>query len=79
MTASMDHKLSIYAIHPNQMKQKLTISAHKNIITSCKFLFTQNMVASASLDKSLKLWDLRKGKQQLSISLNNPCYDMQIS
>ena len=68
MTASMDHKLNVYTIVANMLKSKFSVTAHKNIITSCKFLYTQNLVVSASLDKNMVFWDLRKGKQNQLIN-----------
>jgi WD40 repeat protein len=61
------------------MKCKHVISAHKDLITSCKFLFTYGQAATSSMDKSYKLWDLRTGQQARVIQTGQGCFDMQVS
>lgn len=41
-------------------QKKVSFKAHKNLITGCKELINSNLVATSSLDTTVKVWNLER-------------------
>jgi WD40 repeat protein len=78
MACTTDHRATLYRLK-GQIKAQLSFEAHKDLITSTKFSFSQRQVITASHDFFIKFWDINKGDISRSINSKSKVFDMHIS
>lgn len=78
MSCTTDHRATLYRLK-GQIKAQQSFIAHKDLITSAKFSFSQKQVITASHDFFIKFWDLYKGDISRSINTLSKCFDMHVS
>lgn len=59
--------------------EKFVLSGHSNYVYQLFVSRSQNMLASASYDGTIRLWDLQTFKEKGKISTESPCYGVSIN
>ena len=77
MVCSKDQRCSYMNLRT--MKTQTTFGAHQDSITSTKFIFSAKEVMTASLDQTIKFWDINSFKPTRVINTFSQCYDAHVS
>ena len=77
MSCSTDHRATLYNL--KTQKPSHTFTAHQDLITSTKFVFSQKCVLTSSLDTTIKEWDINTCNINRVIKTYSSCLDAHVS